>query len=105
MAFSRPKDENSKSGRILAIGDSYFVLLNFSKQISDNQTFFLNLVDSVSNTVNLSSIRAKNIADRPIKELNESEKNYWKFVSILGVALLINAYGFFRIMGRRKMNR
>lgn len=105
MAFSKPKDGNSKSGELLVIGDSYFVLLNFSKQISDNQTFFLNLVDSVSNTVNLSSIRAKNIADRPIKELNEGEKNYWKFISILGAALLINAYGFFRIMRRRKMNR
>lgn len=102
MAFSKPKDGNSKSGELLAVGDSYFVLLNFSKQVSDNQTFFLNLVDSVSNTVNLSSIRAKNIADRPIKELNESERNYWKFIAILGGALLLDAYGIYRLVQRKK---
>jgi len=102
MAVARPKDSNSKSGELLAIGDPYFVLLNFSKQVSDNQTFFLNLIDSVSNTVNLSSIRAKNIADRPVKELNEGEKNYWKFIAILSGALVLDTYGLYRIVRRKK---
>lgn len=102
MAVAKPKDLNSKSGEIIVIGDPYFILLNFSKQVSDNQTFFLNLIDSVSNTANLSSIRAKNIADRPVKELDESEKGYWKFVSILGGALILDAYGIYRIIRRKK---
>jgi len=44
-AVSKPKDENSKSGKLFAIGDSDFISFNFSRQVSDNQTFFLNLVD------------------------------------------------------------
>lgn len=102
VAISKPKDAGSKSGKVFAIGDSYFILLNFSKQVSDNETFFLNLIDSVSNTANLSSIRAKNIADRPIKELSESEKGYWKFVAILGGAFVLDAYGIYRIIRRKK---
>ncbi len=104
-SISKPKDESSKSGSLVAIGDSDFVILDFPKQVSDNKTFFLNLVDSVSNSANLSSIRTKNIADRPIKEMNEQEKNYWKFISIFAAAALIDVYGFFRIMKRKKENR
>lgn len=101
-AFSKPKDKNSKSGKLFVFGDSDFVSPEFIGQMPDNQTFFINLVDSVSNSAGLASIRSKNIASRPIKEINESEKNYWKFASIFAGAILINVYGFFRIMGRKK---
>jgi len=101
-AISEPEEENSQSGILFVVGDSDFITPNFSKQIPDNITFFMNLVDSVSNSVNLSSIRSKNIIDRPLKELDESEKNYWKFVSIFAGAILIDIYGVFRIMRRKK---
>lgn len=104
-AFSRPKDENSNGGSLFVIGDSDFVSPNFIRQVPDNEIFFINLIDSVSNSVNLSSIRSKNIVDRPLKELDESEKNYWKFISIFAGAILIDVYGAFRIMKRKKKNR
>lgn len=104
-AFSKPKDENSKSGSLFVIGDSDFISPNFSSQLPDNQTFFVNLVDSVSNSANLASIRSKNIVSRPVKELDESEKNYWKFISIFAAAVLVDIYGVFRIMRRRKKNK
>lgn len=104
-AFSRPKDENSKSGLLFVVGDSDFISPNFSSQLPDNETFFANLVDSVSNSANLASIRSKNISSRPIKELDESEKNYWKFVSIFAAAILVDIYGVFRIVRRKKKNK
>lgn len=104
-AFSKPKDENSKSGSLFVIGDSDFISPNFSSQLPDNETFFVNLVDSVSNFANLASIRSKNISSRPIKELDESEKNYWKFVSIFAAAILVDVYGVFRIVRRKKKNK
>ena len=103
-AVSRPKDENSKSGIVLVIGDSDFVSSGFAEQIPDNETFFSNLVDSISSSAGLSSIRSKNITSRPIKDIPESEKNYWKFVSVFGAAALADVYGIFRIMRRRKKN-
>lgn len=101
-AVSVPKDKNAKGGSIFVIGDSDFVSPDFIGQIPDNNTFFMNLVDSVSNTANLSSIRLKNITDRPLKNMDESAKNYWKFVAIFGAAILVDIYGFLRIMRRKK---
>jgi len=103
-AFSEAKDKNSKSGSVFAIGDSDFISPNFLAQIPDNKTFFMNLVDSVSNSVHLSTIRAKTIIDRPIKDIGESDKNYWKIVSVFGAAIALDIYGFFRIMRRKKLN-
>ncbi|MCK5475072.1 MAG: GldG family protein [Candidatus Pacebacteria bacterium] len=105
VAFAEPKDENSNKGTLFVIGDSDFISPEFLKQASNNETFFMNLVDSVSNSVNLASIRSKNIIDRPLKELEESEKNYWKFISIFGAAILINIYGILRITKRKKINK
>ncbi|MBU3924829.1 GldG family protein [Patescibacteria group bacterium] len=105
VAFSQPKAEDSKSGLVYVIGGSEFVSSNFIGSAPDNKTFFINLIDSVSNSVNLSSIRAKSIVDRPIKDLDETEKNYWKFISIFGAALLLDICGFFRIMKRKKANK
>ncbi len=104
-AVSQPKNENSESGSLFVVGDSDFVSSNFIRQVPDNEIFFVNLIDSVSNSANLVSIRSKNIVDRPIKDLDESEKNYWKFIAIFAGAILIDVYGVFRIMKRRKSSR
>jgi len=104
-AFSEPKDEDSKGGKLFVVGDSDFISPNFASQMPDNQTFFMNIADSISNSANLASIRSKNIASRPIKDLQDSEKNYWKFISIFAAAVLVDTYGVFRIMRRRKRNK
>ena len=104
-AVSQPKNENSESGSLFVVGDSDFVSSNFIRQVPDNEIFFVNLIDSVSNSANLASIRSKNIVDRPIKDLDESEKNYWKFIAIFAGAILIDVYGVFRIMKRKKSSR
>jgi len=89
-------------GQVVVIGDSDFVSPVFMDPISDNEIFFTNLVDSISSSANLSSIRAKNISDRPIEELSDSQKNAWKFATIVGGAIIVSAYGFIRIRKRKK---
>ncbi|MFA7169616.1 MAG: GldG family protein [Candidatus Paceibacterota bacterium] len=101
-AISTAKDGE---GQVVVIGDSDFASPTFMQSISDNEVFFLNLVDGISSSANLSSIRSKNISDKPIKELTESEKNYWKFFAIFGGAILLCAYGFVRISKRKKLSR
>ena len=104
VAFAEPKDESSGKGILFVVGDSDFISPEFLRQFPSNEIFFMNLIDSVSNSANLASIRSKNIVDRPLKELEESEKNYWKFISIFGAAILIDIYGVYRIT-RRKRSR
>ncbi len=105
VAFASPKAKDSRNGSVFVAGGSFFVLPDFIGNAPDNKTFFMNLIDSISNSVNLSLIRAKSIMDRPIKELDESQKNYWKFASIFAAALVLDIYGFFRIMKRKKANK
>lgn len=95
----------SGGGQVIVIGDSDFVSPVFMQPIPDNEIFFTNLIESVSSSANLSSIRTKNISARPIKELTDSEKGYWKFLAIGGGAIIISVYGFVRIGRRKKKSR
>jgi len=99
-AISSAKD----GGEVVVIGDSDFVSPGFMQGIPDNEIFFTNLIDSISSSANLSSIRAKNISDRPIRSVDEGERNYWKFVVICGGTILISVYGFMRIRKRRRLS-
>jgi len=97
--------KDGSGGQVVVIGDSDFVSPDFMSPISDNEIFFLNLVDSVSSAANLSSIRSKNISGRPIRAIADNEKNYWKFFTIFGGAVLLGAYGFIRISKRKKLSK
>lgn len=92
-------------GQVVVIGDSDFVSPSFMQPIADNETFFLNLIDSISSSANLSSIRSKNISERPLRETSESEKNYWKLFAVAGGAVFSGIYGFVRISRRKKASR
>lgn len=91
-------------GQLIVIGDSDFASPAFMRSIADNEIFFTNLVDSVSSSANLSSIRTKNIANRPIKEISDSERNYWKFFAIAGGTIILSAYGFWRLRKRKRLS-
>jgi ABC-2 type transport system permease protein len=93
------------SGQVIVIGDSDFVTPSFMQPIPDNEIFFMNLIDSISSSANLSSIRLKNISQRPLRETSEGEKNYWKFFVIFGSTIILGAYGFSRISKRRKISQ
>lgn len=91
-------------GQVIVFGDSDFVSPAFMNPISENEIFFTNLVDSVSSSANLSSIRTKNISDRPIKKVSDSERNYWKFFAIAGGTIIFSAYGFLRLRKRKRLS-
>lgn len=90
-------------GQVIVIGDSDFASpVFFQTPIQDNEIFFTNLVESISSSADLSSIRAKNVSDRPLEEISDSAKNSWKFLAIGGGAIIISIYGFIRIRKRKK---
>jgi len=93
------------SGQVIVIGDSDFVSPSFIDPVEDNETFFLGLIDSVSSSANLSAIRSKSVATRPLRETTDAEKNSWKFFGVAGGALLLGAYGILRLSRRRKLSR
>ncbi len=93
---------NDGGGQVVVIGDSDFVSPSFMNPISDNEVFFANLIDSISNSADLASIRSKNISERPLRETDDGEKNAWKFAVIGGGALVLGLYGVMRLRKRKK---
>ncbi len=98
-AISTAKDGD---GEVIVIGDSDFVSPAFMEPISDNEIFFANLIDSISNSANLASIRSKSVSERPLRETSDSEKNAWKFAVIGGGAIVLGVYGLVRLRRRKK---
>jgi hypothetical protein len=89
-------------GQVVVIGDSDFASPAFMSPIPDNEIFFTNLIDSVSSSANLSSIRAKTVSSRPLEDISDSAKSSWKFLAICGGAIIISLYGFFHLRRRKK---
>jgi ABC-type uncharacterized transport system involved in gliding motility auxiliary subunit len=98
-AISKAKNGD---GQVIVIGDSDFVSPSFMDPISDNEIFFANLIDSISNSADLASIRSKSVSERPLRETDDKEKNIWKFAVIGGGALVLGLCGVMRLRRRKK---
>lgn len=100
------KDEavinSTDKGRVVVVGDSDFISAGVVGRSQNNLIFFQNIIDVLTQDENLVAIRAKSSSDRPIKELTDSEKNWIKFVNILGVSILVAAVGVGRAIMRRR---
>lgn len=93
---------STDKGRIVAAGDSDFITAGVVQRSQNNLIFFQNAIDVLTQDENLVAIRAKSSNDRPIKELTESEKNWIKFVNILGISILVVVIGVGRAVVRRR---
>jgi ABC-type uncharacterized transport system involved in gliding motility auxiliary subunit len=89
--------------KLVAVGDSEFATDNFLRQTPDNLTMFLNLVDSVSFDEDLINIRSKGVSSRPVKDdLSDSGKQFIRWANILGVTVVVLAFGMIRYYIRRR---
>lgn len=98
-AYSEDSVENAK---IAIIGDSNFIEDKFLGNYPENLIFFQNLVDSLSLDDDLITIRSKQVLDRPIKEISETEKNILKYFNIFGIAAIFLIFGLAKYYWRRK---
>ena len=99
------ENENNKqfNGRMTVVADSDFATDNFFSNNSDNQNFFLNLVDGLSLDQDLINIRSKNVASRPIKEgLSDSAKATMRYLNIFGITVIVVSFGLVRYYFRRR---
>ncbi|MFH1188192.1 MAG: GldG family protein, partial [bacterium] len=84
---------STDKGRIVVVGDSDFISSAAVGRSQNNLIFFQNVIDVLTQDENLIAIRAKGSNDRPIREVSESEKNWIKFVNILGISILVLIFG------------
>jgi gliding-associated putative ABC transporter substrate-binding component GldG len=97
-------DESSQSARLVVIGDGDFAKDSYIvNQL--NKTFFYNLIDWLASDEDLIAIRAKQVRERPLKEVSGSVKNLIKYGNTFGVGFLCVAFGLLRWRLRRQKAR
>ncbi|MEK7067840.1 MAG: hypothetical protein AAB956_02480, partial [Patescibacteria group bacterium] len=104
-----PKEDESgdhqsstDSARLVVIGNANFIKDNFVSRYPDNLTFFQNIVDSVSLDADLITIRSKEVSERPLQQISDSQKRALKYGNVFGVTIIVLAFGLVRYFGRKK---
>ncbi|MCF7795515.1 GldG family protein [Patescibacteria group bacterium] len=88
---------------LVVFGSSRVITDSIMQTNSENMVFFENLIDYLTEGEALISIRTKNIASYPIKELDNKEKNIIKFVNIVIPTLLISSFGIYLSFRKKKI--
>ena len=96
-------EEQSSAGRILVVGDSDFLTGQFiQNQDNSNLVFALNSIDWLVQDETLVGIRSKNRQPAPLVFKSESQPSTIRFINLVGVPILVIAYGAFRLFRRKK---
>lgn len=101
-AAPRVTKTESEPTRIVVVGTAQFVTL---PRQPGGIGFFLNTVDSLTLGDALIGIRSQTITYRPLREVTAIEKNLIKYLCIIGVPLLVVAFGLVRYFLKRRAKK
>ncbi len=86
-------EESITNSKIAVIGSEH-ILYDFFLQMNENNIVFLqNIVDWYTLGEELIGIRSKQIIQRPVKDLRDSERVYIKWIAILVIPLILLIFG------------
>ena len=91
----------SEQTQIVVVGTAQFL----TQLRPDGVNFFLNTVDWLTLGDALIGIRSHTITDRPLREVSEIEKNFIKYLCIVGVPLIVIIFGLLRYFLKRRAKR
>jgi len=102
----RAEIQNSESNiisQLILVSDSKFLLDGSGGSSPENHIFIMNAVDYLMGDSELIALRSREITNRPLKVLEDSQKSRWKWANILLPSFMIVGFGFIRI--RREKTR
>jgi gliding-associated putative ABC transporter substrate-binding component GldG len=96
--------KESKGTKIIVVGNSRFLQNQFFEfpQSRGNEVFFLNVIDWLNLGGDLIGIRTRGFVDRPLKMTSSQERSLIQFVNILGMSIVMVAFGFVRLYLKRR---
>ena len=100
-ADARTTKTESEQTQIIVVGTAQFL----TQLRPDGVNFFLNTVDWLTLGDALIGIRSHTITDRPLREVSEIEKNFIKYLCIVGVPLIVIVFGLLRYFLKRLAKR
>lgn len=90
------------NGKVMVVGGSRFITDTFLRNYPQNGLLFQNAIDFLASDRNLISIRAKQVASRPLEQLDDAVKARLKYLNIYGVTALVLLFGIGRYMLRKR---
>ncbi len=100
-ADERATQTESAQTQIIVVGTAQFL----AQMRPDGINFFLNAVDWLTLGDALIGIRSHAITDRPLRAATEFEKTFYKYLSIVGIPLLVVIFGLLRYFLKRRAKR
>ena len=88
------------AGKIAVIPSSRFMQEQFLPSNADNLGLIVNLVNNFASDGALSGIRTRSIANFPLREISEGEKDFYKYLNILLLPVLFGLIGLYRVIKR-----
>jgi len=104
-ALLQGKLSGNLNSRLVVFGSGKFAVNGQEQQqqrlAPDNVNFFVNAIDYLTDQSGLMELRTKGITSRPLKELEDSSRTFWKYFNFLFPILIILGYGIFRSQRNR----
>ncbi|MBN2015580.1 GldG family protein [Candidatus Dojkabacteria bacterium] len=88
-----PRVDEIENTRIVLIGDSEFISNDFAGGSEQNSVFFTNLLEWLSGSEDLMSIRSKFIERRPLDVIDDTAKVFTKIANVVSVPILLITLG------------
>ncbi len=102
-------EQKDKLGKLVIVADGDFAVNGSGDKQQglqpDNVFFMVNSIDWLSDDTGLIDLRTKGGDYRPIAQINEGTKLFFKYTNFLLPLLLVALYGFYRTQMRKKQRR
>ncbi len=95
----------SSETQILVVGNARFVADRHLFQFPSNLIFMQNAVDWMVLGEDLIGIRAREVTDRPLRELSDAQKATVRYLDTLGASVLVILFGLGCIVLKRRKRR
>ncbi|MEO0290609.1 MAG: GldG family protein [candidate division WOR-3 bacterium] len=93
--------ESKEENKIVFVGNAIFLQDNFVQMYPDNGIFLMNIVNAFALGKDISEIKAREISERPIKNLNNLQKFLFQNGITFGIPLIVFIFGIVRSSIRR----
>jgi ABC-type uncharacterized transport system involved in gliding motility auxiliary subunit len=94
--------EESPKTQLIVVGDADFCSNRFLRQFPHNSLFFQNAVDFLTLGEDLIEIRSREVTERPLKAISEKGKNFYKFLNVTAIPIIVVLFGLIRAYWRRR---
>lgn len=90
---------------ILLISDGQFFNDNRAAGVPENLEFIMNSADYLAGDKELVSIRSRGVTSRPLDELSDGNRRFWKWLNVILPALLVILFGLMRWRRNREQRK